>query len=107
MNNFAALKCHLESESDFVKQSHDPIITGISFKYYRKKTSAWENLYTDWIDLSPSRNMVVHFELLGRDLERILREILSFLGLEVDDRRLNVITFDSSFRYTANYCITM
>jgi len=57
-------------------------------QFVRKKTSAWENLYTDWIDLSPSRNMVVHFELLGRDLERILREILSFLGLEVDDRRL-------------------
>ena len=60
---------------------------------HRKKASAWEDFYTDWLDLSPSRIMVVHFELLGRDLERILRDILTFLGLEVDERRLKVVTF--------------
>ena len=36
---------------------------------------------------------MVHYELLGRDLEAILRGILSFLGLEVDERRLKVTTF--------------
>ena len=34
---------------------------------------------------------MVHFELLGRDLERILRDTLLFLGLEVDEGRLKVI----------------
>ena len=56
----------------------------------RKKASAWENFYTDWLELSPSRIMVVHFEVLGRELERILRDIMSFLGLEVDEKRLKV-----------------
>ena len=36
---------------------------------------------------------MVHYELLGRDLEAILRGILSFLGLEVDERRLKVTTY--------------
>ena len=34
--------------------------------------------------------MVVHFELLGSNLEMTLRDIISFLGLEVDERRLKV-----------------
>ena len=33
---------------------------------------------------------MVHFELLGRNLERILRDALLFLGLEVDEGRLKV-----------------
>ena len=36
--------------------------------------------------------MVVHFELLGSHLEMTLRDIISFLGLEVDERRLKVRT---------------
>ena len=36
--------------------------------------------------------MVVHFELLGSNLEMTLRDIISFLGLEVDERRLKVKT---------------
>ena len=36
--------------------------------------------------------MVVHFELLGSNLEMTLRDIISFLGLEVDERRLKVRT---------------
>ena len=36
---------------------------------------------------------MVHFELLGRDLERILRDTLLFLGLEVDEGRLKVIDY--------------
>ena len=36
--------------------------------------------------------MVVHFELLGSHLEKTMRDIISFLGLEVDERRLKVRT---------------